>query len=62
VVDLLAKRKGEMLEMGPADTGDDMSQMKFLVPTRGLIGVRSALLTATKGLLLSYFQLLILKL
>ena len=49
VVDILNKRKGEMLEMGPAESGEDMTQLKFSVPTRGLIGVRSSLLTATKG-------------
>lgn len=51
VVDILNKRKGEMQEMGPAEGTDSMTQLKFLVPTRGMIGVRSALLTATKGTL-----------
>merc|ERR1719353_2780621 len=35
--------------MGPAESGEGMTQLKFSVPTRGLIGVRSSLLTATKG-------------
>lgn len=49
VVDILNKRKGEMAEMGPAEGSDDQTSIKFIVPTRGMIGVRSALLTATKG-------------
>lgn len=51
VVDLLNKRKGEMLEMGPAEGSEGQTQLKFIVPTRGMIGIRSALLTATKGTL-----------
>eukprot|EP01031_Cornospumella_fuschlensis_P025814 gene25814-31175_t len=49
VVDILNKRRGEMTEMGPAEGADESTALKFLVPTRGMIGVRSALLTATKG-------------
>jgi GTP-binding protein len=49
VVDILNKRKGEMTEMGPSEGSEGQTQLKFLVPTRGMIGVRSALLTATKG-------------
>lgn len=49
VVDIMNKRKGEMQEMGPCEGSDGMTLLKFLVPTRGMIGVRSALLTATKG-------------
>jgi GTP-binding protein len=51
VVDLLNKRKGEMLTMAPAEGGDNLTQLQFLVPTRGMIGIRSALMTATKGTL-----------
>ena len=49
VVDLLNRRKGEMTSMGPSESSDSMTQLTFLVPTRGMIGIRSALLTATKG-------------
>jgi GTP-binding protein len=49
VVDILNKRKGEMTEMGPAEGSDGLTQLKFVVPTRGMIGIRSALLTVTKG-------------
>lgn len=49
VVSLLNKRKGEMTEMGPSDGSEGQTQLKFVVPTRGMIGIRSALMTATKG-------------
>jgi GTP-binding protein len=49
IVDILNKRKGEMTEMGPSEGSEGQTQLKFLVPTRGMIGIRSALLTATKG-------------
>ena len=49
VVDLLNKRKGEMTHMGPAEGSEDSTQLIFIIPTRGMIGIRSALLTATKG-------------
>lgn len=49
VVDLLNKRKGEMLSMAPSEAGEGQTQLQFAVPTRGMIGIRSALLTATKG-------------
>jgi len=48
VVDLLSKRKGEMVHMGTTEGGDS-SFVIYLVPTRGMIGLRSALLTATRG-------------
>jgi len=51
VVDILNQRKGEMLEMGPAEGSEGQTQLKFVVPTRGMIGIRSQLLTATKGTL-----------
>lgn len=49
VVDLLNKRKGEMSAMGPAEGSEASTQLTFVIPTRGMIGIRSALLTATKG-------------
>jgi GTP-binding protein len=49
VVDILNKRKGEMLEMGPAEGSEGQTLVRYLIPTRGMIGVRSQLLTATKG-------------
>jgi GTP-binding protein len=35
VVDLLNKRKGEMLLMGPCEGSEGMTALKFVVPTRG---------------------------
>lgn len=49
VVDILNRRRGEMVAMGPAEGADGQTLLRFLVPTRGMIGVRSALLTATRG-------------
>jgi len=48
VVDLLNQRKGELQDMG-LDEGEGMSVVKYLVPTRGMLGLRSALLTSTRG-------------
>ena len=47
-VDLMNQRKGELLDMG-IDEGEGMSVIKYIVPTRGMLGLRSALLTATRG-------------
>jgi len=49
VVDLMNQRKGEMQDMGRAETGD-YTYVKYLVPTRGTIGLRTNLLSATRGL------------
>lgn len=50
VVDLLSRRKGEMLNMSPVDGGDSrMTNIEYLVPTRGMIGLRNSMLTATRG-------------
>src|SRR5690606_17044679 len=40
------QRKGEMLSMEPKG---DRIQLKFLIPARGIIGLRNYLLTATAG-------------
>lgn len=48
IVDLLNQRKGELQDMG-LDEGEGMSVIKYLVPTRGMLGLRSAALTATRG-------------
>jgi len=46
VIDLLNTRKGELQDMGLEES---MSVIKYLVPTRGMLGLRSSLLTATRG-------------
>ena len=48
VVDLLNGRKGELQDMG-IEEGEGMSIVKYLVPTRGMLGIRSALLSSTRG-------------
>ncbi|KAJ1454730.1 P-loop containing nucleoside triphosphate hydrolase protein [Pelagophyceae sp. CCMP2097] len=48
VVDLLNRRKGEMQDMGKTEVGD-YTYVKYLLPTRGTIGLRTQLLSATRG-------------
>jgi GTP-binding protein len=48
VVELLNLRKGELLDMG-LEEGEGMSIVKYIVPTRGMLGLRSGLLSATRG-------------
>ncbi len=47
VVEMLGSRRGQMLDM--RNSQDNTVQIKFLVPTRGLLGFRSHFLTATRG-------------
>jgi len=49
VVDILNKRKGQMQAMAPAEGADGQTVLNYVIPTRAMIGIRSALLTATKG-------------
>jgi GTP-binding protein len=46
VIDLVTQRKGEMLIM---ETKGQMQHLEFDIPSRGLIGLRSQMLTATTG-------------
>ena len=46
VIEYVSQRKGEMLSMEPKG---DMVRLEFEVPSRGLIGLRNNLLTATQG-------------
>jgi GTP-binding protein len=45
-IEMASQRKGEMVSMEPKG---DRIQVKFLIPSRGIIGMRSNLLTATAG-------------
>lgn len=45
-IDLVTRRKGEMLVM---ETKGDMQHLEFDIPSRGLIGLRTQMLTATAG-------------
>ncbi len=46
VIDLVSRRKGEMLVM---ETKGSMQHLEFEIPSRGLIGLRTQMLTATTG-------------
>lgn len=46
VIDQVTQRKGEMLIM---ETKGEMQHLEFEIPSRGLIGLRSNMLTATAG-------------
>jgi GTP-binding protein len=46
VIDLVTRRKGELLVM---ETKGEMQHLEFEIPSRGLIGLRTVLLTATTG-------------
>ena len=45
-IDLVTRRKGEMLMM---ETKGDMQHIEFEIPSRGLIGLRTQMLTSTAG-------------
>jgi GTP-binding protein len=45
-IDLITLRKGEMVNM---ETKGERKQMEFMIPSRGLIGMRSQMLTSTAG-------------
>jgi GTP-binding protein len=47
VVEMLGGRRGQMLDM--QDTVENSVRLKYLVPTRGLLGFRYQFLTATRG-------------
>ena len=46
VIDLVTRRKGEMLVM---ETKGEMQHLEFEIPSRGLIGLRTTMLTNTQG-------------
>ena len=46
VIDLVSRRKGEMLVM---ETKGEMQHLEFEIPSRGVIGLRTQMLTATTG-------------
>ncbi|MBR1540478.1 MAG: translational GTPase TypA [Clostridia bacterium] len=47
VIEKIGNRKGEMLNMEPAEVGH--TKIEFKIPARGLIGYRTEFLTDTKG-------------
>lgn len=48
VVELFAQRKGEMVDMQPSL--EATTRVSFKIATRGLLGLKNALLTATRGM------------
>lgn len=48
VIEQLSRKKGEMQHLSTNEQG--ITQIEFLIPTRGLMGYRNEFLTATKGL------------
>ncbi len=49
VMSLIGDRRAELLEMGSRTGTTEFVHMEFTIPARGLIGLRSRLLTATRG-------------
>ena len=47
VIEKLGRRKGEMINMEPAEPGH--TKLEFRIPARGIIGYRTEFLTDTKG-------------
>ncbi len=47
IIEKLGTRKGDMKNMNPLDSG--VTRLEYIVPARGLMGLRSELLTDTKG-------------
>ncbi len=47
VIEKLGRRKGEMMNMEPAEAGH--TKVEFKIPARGIIGYRTEFLTDTKG-------------
>jgi GTP-binding protein len=47
VLEMLAKRRGQMLDL-QEDRGDSV-RLRYLIPTRGLLGFRHHLMSATRG-------------
>jgi GTP-binding protein len=49
VIGILNERRGEMVAFTPLEGTAGFSELKFLLSTRAMIGLRNELLTATKG-------------
>jgi len=46
VIELVTQRRGELLSINPKG---DLQHLEFIIPSRGIIGLRNAVLTATAG-------------
>lgn len=49
IIDMFNQRNGELQDMGLDESGESMSVIKYLIPTRGMLGLRSEMLTASRG-------------
>jgi GTP-binding protein len=47
VMEIVGNRRGQLLDMNSGHTG--MTHLEFTIPARGLIGIRTRMLNATKG-------------
>merc|ERR1711966_153487 len=54
VIDMFNLRKGELQDMGLEDGSEGTSVIKYLIPTRGMLGLRSEMLSRDKGSLLAF--------
>ncbi len=52
IVEMLGQRQGQMMDISHGDNG--IVTVKYKVPTRGLLGFRSAALTATRGTIIMH--------
>ena len=52
IVEMLGQRQGQMMDISHGDNG--IVAVKYKVPTRGLLGFRSAALTATRGTIIMH--------
>mmetsp|Transcript_18640 Transcript_18640/g.40349 ORF Transcript_18640/g.40349 Transcript_18640/m.40349 type:complete len:666 (-) Transcript_18640:84-2081(-) len=49
VIDMFNGRKGELVDMGLDDNGESMTVIKYLIPTRGMLGLRSEMMSTSRG-------------
>ncbi len=58
VMSLVMNRKAEIVSMDPKPGAGDYMHMEFTIPARGLIGLRTRMLTATQGRAVMHHNLL----
>lgn len=58
VMSLVTNRKAEIVKMDPKAGAGDYIHMEFTIPARGLIGLRTRMLTATQGRAVMHHNLL----
>src|SRR5690606_2985923 len=58
VMALLGNRRAEIVKIDPKAGAGDYVHMEFTIPARGLIGLRTRMLTATQGRAIMHHNLL----